>query len=77
MSYEALPLMQGKNETHYFFFRKLYIVAWGYSSVVQCLPSMRKALGLIPSSTKKKISVPLKICTTRFIDDTKTSLYLV
>jgi len=27
---------------------------WGFSSVVECLPSKCKALGLVPSSEKKK-----------------------
>jgi len=27
---------------------------WGFSSVVERLPSKRKALGLVPSSEKKK-----------------------
>jgi hypothetical protein len=27
----------------------------GYSSVVECLPSVRKALGLIPNMEKKKL----------------------
>jgi len=27
---------------------------WGFSSVVECLPSNRKALGSVPSSGKKK-----------------------
>jgi len=26
---------------------------WGFSSAVECLPSERKALGLVPSSGKK------------------------
>jgi len=27
---------------------------WGFSSVVECLPSKRKALGLVPSSQGEK-----------------------
>jgi len=34
---------------------KSVIQGWGFSSAVERLPSMRKALGSVPSSEKKKI----------------------
>jgi len=37
-----------------FTFNKLVNWGWGCSSVVECLPSKRKALGSVPSSEKKK-----------------------
>ena len=30
------------------------MVTWGFSSVVECLPSKHKALGSVPSSEKKE-----------------------
>jgi len=33
---------------------KCIIKGWGFSSVVECLPSKRKALGLVPSSERKE-----------------------
>jgi len=33
--------------------KKTIIRGWGFSSVVECLPSERKALGSVPSSEKK------------------------
>jgi len=32
----------------------IIIVGWGFSSVVECLPSKHKALGSVPSSGEKK-----------------------
>jgi len=33
---------------------KEWALGWGFSSVVECLPRKRKALGSVPSSGKKK-----------------------
>jgi len=46
------PSVMGSNAT--IFFKKQRVRGWGFTSVVERLPSKYKALGLVPSSKNKQ-----------------------